>query len=70
VSKSIKEWDLNLPHTKFAYNRTPSFANSHCPFDSYYEINPLTPLELIPFPLESRVSYETEERAKEIKKPH
>jgi len=68
VSKSIKEWDLKLPHAEFAYNRSPSFATSHFPFESYYGINPLTSLELIPLPLESRVSHEAKERAKEIKK--
>jgi len=70
VSKSIKDWDLKLPHAEFAYNRTPSFATAHSPFESCYGSNPLTPLELIPLPLESRVSYEAEERAKEMKKLH
>ena len=70
VSKNIKEWDLKLPHAEFAYNRTPSFATAHSPFESCYGINPLTPLELTPLPLESRVSYEAEERAKEMKKLH
>ena len=70
VSKSVKEWDLKLPHAEFAYNSTPSFATAHSPFESCYGINPLTPLELIPLPLESRVSYEAEEKAKEMKKLH
>ena len=33
-------------------------------------INPLTPLELTTLPLESRVSHEVEERAREMKKLH
>jgi len=68
VSKSIKEWDLKLPHAEFAYNLTPSFVTAHSLFESCYEINPLTPLKLIPLPLESGVSYEAEEKAKEMKK--
>jgi len=63
-------WDLKLPYAEFTYNRTPNFATSHSPFESCYEINPLTPLDLILLPLESRVSYEAEERAKEMKKLH
>jgi len=70
VSKSIRDWDLKLPHAKFSYNPIPSFATTHSPFDSCYRRNPLTPLELIPLPLESRVSYETDEKAKEMKKLH
>jgi len=70
VSKSIKEWDLKLPRAEFAYNCTPSFAMTHSPFESCYRVNPLTPLELIPFPLESRVSYEGEEKVREMKKLH
>jgi len=26
VNKSIKDWDLKLPHAEFAYNSTPSFV--------------------------------------------
>jgi len=70
VSKSIKEWDLKPPHAEFTCNRTLSFATSHSPFESFNGINPLTPLELIPLPLESRVSHEVEKRAKEMKKLH
>ena len=70
VSKSIKEWDLKLSHAEFAYNCTPSFATTRSPFQSCSGNNPLTPLELISLPLESRVSYEAEEKAKEIKKLH
>jgi len=70
LSKSIKECDLKLPHAEFAYNRTPSFATSHSPFESCYGINPLTLLEVIPLLLESKVSYDAEERAKDMKKLH
>ena len=70
MRKSIKKWDLKLPYAEFAYNRTPNFATAHSPFESCYGINLLTPLELIPLPLEFRMSYEVVERAKEIKKLH
>jgi len=35
-----------------------------------YGVNPLTPLDLIPIPNESKVSFEAETRAKEMKKLH
>ena len=70
VSKSLKDWDLKLPHAEFAYNRSPSYATKHSPFECFYGVNPLTPLDLLPIRTESRVSFEAETRAKEIKKIH
>jgi len=32
VSKSLKDWDLKLPHAKFTYNRSPSHATKLSPF--------------------------------------
>jgi len=68
VSKSLKDWDLKLPHADFAYNRSPSYATKHSSFECVYVVNPLTPLDLLPFPTESRVSFKAEARAKEMKK--
>ena len=28
VSKSLKDWDLKLPHAEFAYNRSPTYATN------------------------------------------
>jgi len=70
VSKSLKNWDLKLPHAVFAYNRSPSYATKHSPFQCAYGVNPLTPLDLIPILTETRVSFEAEARAKEMKRLH
>ena len=35
-----------------------------------YGLNPLTPIDLIPIPQESRVSFKAEARPKEMKKLH
>ena len=70
VSKSLKDWDLKLPDAEFAFNRAPSYATEHFPFECVYGLNPLTPLDLLPLPSESNVSYEAEIRAKEMKKLH
>jgi len=70
VSKSLKDWDLKFPHVKFVYNRTPSYAIKHSPFEFVYGVNPLTPIDLLTIPMESRVCYEVELRAKEIEKLH
>ena len=70
VSKSLKDWNLKLPHAEFAYNRSPSYATKHSPFECVCGVNPLAPLDLIPIPSESRVSFEAETRAKEMRKLH
>ena len=70
VSKSLRDWDNKFSHVQFAYNRTSSYATSHSPFEVCNDLNPLTPLDLIPIPQESKVSFEAEERAKARKKLH
>jgi len=50
VSKSLRDWDVKFAHIKFAYNRAPSYATSHFPFEVFYGLNPLTPIDLIPIP--------------------
>ena len=70
VSKSLKDWDLKLPHAKFAYNRSPSYATKHSPVECVYGVNPLTPLDLIPILTKARVSFEAETRVKEMKRLH
>jgi len=70
VSKSLKDWDLKLPHVVFAYNRAPCCATKHSPFECAYRVNPHTPLDSLPLPLELRVSYEAKIRAMEMKKLH
>ena len=64
ISKSLKEWDLKLPHAEFAYTRSPAYATKHSPFDCVYGVNPLTPLDMVPIPTEA------ETRAKEMRKLH
>jgi len=54
----LKDWDLELPCAKFAYNRAPSYATKHSSFECVYEVNPLIPIDLLPIPSESRVNHE------------
>jgi len=70
VQKNLKEWDIKLPYVEFAYNRTPVRATGCSPFEALYGINLLTPIVLIPLPTDCRVSFEAEQRAKEMKRLH
>ena len=70
VNKSLKDWNAKLSHDKFAYNRTPSCGTSDSPFKVCYDLSPVTALDLIPISQESKVSFEAEAMAKEMKKLH
>lgn len=69
VQKNLKWWELKLPHAEFASNRTLAIATSCSPFEALYGINPLTLIDF-PLPTKCKVSYEVDQRAKEIKKLH
>ena len=70
VSKSLRDWDVKLAHAEFSYNRAPSYATSQSSFEVYCGLNPLNPINLIPIPQETGVSFEAKIRAKEMNKLH
>ena len=70
MSKNLKERDLKLPQIKFPYNQDLTYFTSHFPFITCYGVNPLTIIDLLPFSIEYRASFDTKERTKEVKKLH
>ena len=70
VSKTQKDWDVKLAHAEFAYNRSPTHATGHSPFEVVYGINPCLPLDLIPFPREELVHRDAEAKLKSMIKLH
>jgi len=70
VSKSLKDWDLNLTDAKLTYTRAPSYATKDSSFDCVYGINPFNPINLLPVLTESKLCYENEEWPREMKKLH
>jgi len=70
VRKNLKELDIKLPHAEFTYNKTPVRATGCSPFKVLYGINPMTPIDLIPLRTNSKVCFEAEKRAKEMKRLH
>jgi len=65
-----KAWDLILSHAKFAYNMAPSKITSLSPFKIVYGVEPLSPLDLIPRPLDEKLCMEASKRVDEIKRFH
>jgi len=56
--------------TEFAYNKTPSKATGLSPFKVVYGVDPLSPLDLIPRPLDQKPSVDAAARVEEIQKLH
>ena len=70
IKHQAKAWDLLLPHAEFAYNKTPSKATGLSPFKVVYGVDPLSPLDLIPRPLDQKPSADAAARVEEIQKLH
>ncbi|KAI3515986.1 hypothetical protein L1887_14893 [Cichorium endivia] len=70
VSKTQKDWDVKLAHAEFAYNRSPTHATGHSPFEVVYGVNPYMPLDLIPLPKEELVHKDANDKLKSTMKLH
>ena len=66
IESDTKAWDLLLPHVEFAYNRAPSKATGLSPFEVVYRIDPISPLNLTPRPLDQKTSVNAVARVEEI----
>ena len=70
VSKTQKDWDVKLAHAEFAYNRSPTYATGHSPFEVVYGVNPYLPLDLIPLPKEELLHKDADAKLKSMMKLH
>ena len=70
IKKNLREWEDCLPHVEFAYNRAVHTTTQLCPFEVVYGFKPITPLDLLPLPLQDRVNMEASQRADYVKKIH
>jgi hypothetical protein len=70
VHKNLKTWEDCLPFIEFAYNRTMHTTTSYSPFEIVYGFNPLTPLDLMPLPVDGRSSLDGQKKAELVKSLH
>jgi hypothetical protein len=70
IKKNLREWEDCLPHVEFAYNRAVHSTTQLCPFEVVYGFKPITPLDLLPLPLQERVNMEASKRADFVEKIH
>jgi len=55
---------------EFAYNRSVHSTTEFSPFEIVYGFNPLTPMDLIPLPIDERVSLDGNRKAQVVKTLH
>ena len=70
VDKNLKSWEECLPFIEFAYNRSIHCSTSYSPFEIVYGFNPLTPLDLLSFPVNEIGSLDGEKKAELVKLIH
>jgi hypothetical protein len=70
IKKNLKEWEECLPHVEFAHNRAVHSTTELCPFEVVYGFKPITPLDLLPLPIQERTNMEASKRADFVRKIH
>uniref|UniRef100_A0A2N9FMT4 Integrase catalytic domain-containing protein n=1 Tax=Fagus sylvatica TaxID=28930 RepID=A0A2N9FMT4_FAGSY len=68
--KNLKTWEDSLSFIEFAYNRAMHSTTSYSPFEIVYGFNPLTPLDLMPLPINDRSSLDGQKKAELVKSLH
>jgi len=67
IQKNLKNWEHCLPFIEFAYNRSVHFTIEFSPFEIVYILNALTLMDLIPLPVDERVSFDGNRKAQVVK---
>jgi hypothetical protein len=70
IQKNLKNWEDCLTFIEFAYNRSVHSTTDYSPFEIVYGFNPLTPLDLIPLPVDERISLDGNQKAQVVKDLH
>ena len=70
IKTNLHVWEECLLHVEFAYNRAVHSAMRLCPFEVVYGFKPITPLDLLPLPIQERVNIEAFKRADFVRNIH
>ena len=70
IKKNIKEWEECLPIAEYTYNRARHKTTGKSPFEVVYGFKPLSPLDILPLPLQERINLDASARVNYLKKMH
>ena len=70
IQKNLKNWEDCLPFIEFAYNLSVHSTTNFSPLEMVYGFNPLTPLALLPLPVNEMTSLDGQKKAEMVKKLH
>jgi hypothetical protein len=70
IQKNLKNWEDCLSFIEFAYNRSVHSTTKFSPFEIVYGFNPLTPMNLIPLPIDERVSLDGNRKTQVVQTLH
>ena len=59
-----------MPFIEFAYHRSVHSTTNFSPFEIVYGFNPLTPLDLLPLPVNKMTSLDAQKKTEMVKKLH
>ena len=70
IDKNTKTREDLLSFIEFAYNRVVHIVTKCLPFEIVYGFNPLTPIDLLSFPSNEVVNFQTNEKVNTILELH
>ncbi|KAF7835592.1 putative gag-pol polyprotein [Senna tora] len=70
IKKNVKAWEDCIPLIEYAYNRSVHSSTKFSPFEIVYGFNPLTPLDLVPLPVNEIASLDGKRKAELVRKIH
>ncbi|KAF7821202.1 Transposon Ty3-I Gag-Pol polyprotein [Senna tora] len=70
IKKNVRAWEDCIPLIEFAYNRSVHSSTKFSPFEIVYGFNPLTPLDLVPLPVNEIASLDGKRKAELVRKIH
>jgi hypothetical protein len=63
INNNMRMWEECLSHVVFAYNRAVHSTTQLCPFEVVHGFKPITPLHMLPLPIQERVNMEASKKA-------